>query len=132
MVWPIMGNACRRSIHLKDGVEASQRVRSSGRSARSSRLWHPLGVTSNPETIPGQKSASGKSPQKSARLRLTDSQPSVLSRSPILLDELLHTNGTQSCRKMPSRTGTFPLLPTSPFLGTNPAHEPITSGLLVI
>ena len=29
MVWPIMGDACRRSIHLKDGVEASQRVRSS-------------------------------------------------------------------------------------------------------
>src|SRR5258708_7642292 len=36
MVWPIMGDACRRSIHLKDGVEASQRVRRSGRSAPSS------------------------------------------------------------------------------------------------
>src|SRR5262245_13238508 len=29
MVWPIMGDACRRSIHLKNGVEASQRVRGS-------------------------------------------------------------------------------------------------------
>src|SRR6266702_4083526 len=38
MVWPIMGDACRRSIHLKDGVEASQRVRRSGRSAPSSTL----------------------------------------------------------------------------------------------
>src|ERR1700731_5444168 len=38
MVWPIMGDACRRSSHLKDGVEASQRVRSSGRSAPSSTL----------------------------------------------------------------------------------------------
>ena len=36
MVWPIMEDACRRSIHLKDGVEASQRFRSSGRSAPSS------------------------------------------------------------------------------------------------
>jgi hypothetical protein len=33
-----MGDACRRSIHLKDGVEASQRFRSSGRSAPSSTL----------------------------------------------------------------------------------------------
>src|SRR5580692_9115434 len=38
MVWPIMGDARRRSIHLKDGVEASQRLRSSGRSAPSSTL----------------------------------------------------------------------------------------------
>src|SRR5712692_4971799 len=38
MVWPIMGDACRQSIHLKDGVEASQRVRRSGRSAPSSTL----------------------------------------------------------------------------------------------
>src|SRR5579859_4056210 len=36
MVWPIMGDACRQSLHLKDGVEASQRVRRSGRSAPSS------------------------------------------------------------------------------------------------
>jgi hypothetical protein len=33
-----MGGACRRSIHLRDGVEASQRVRSSGRNAPSSTL----------------------------------------------------------------------------------------------
>jgi len=33
-----MGDARRRSIHLKDGVEASQRVRSSGRRAPSSTL----------------------------------------------------------------------------------------------
>src|ERR1700736_1414024 len=38
MVWPIMGGACRRSVHLKDVVEASQRVRSSGQSAPSSTL----------------------------------------------------------------------------------------------
>src|ERR1700676_4931105 len=33
MVWPIMGDVCRQSIHLKDGVRASQRVRRPGRSA---------------------------------------------------------------------------------------------------
>ena len=51
-----MGDACRRSIHLKDGVEASQRVRSSGEARRAVHLR----LTSNPETVPGQKSACGK------------------------------------------------------------------------
>src|SRR5713226_2904151 len=53
MVWPIMGDACRRSIHLKDGVEASQRVRSSGRSAPSSTLAcnEQSGNCSGPEVL---------------------------------------------------------------------------------
>src|SRR6266851_4450299 len=53
MVWPIMGDACRRSIHLKDGVEASQRVRRSGRSAPSSTLAfnEQSGNCSGPEVL---------------------------------------------------------------------------------
>src|SRR6266446_3077661 len=53
MVWPIMGDACRRSIHLKDGVEASQRVRSSGRSAPSSTVAfnEQSGNCSGPEVL---------------------------------------------------------------------------------
>ena len=47
-----MGDACRRSIHLKDGVEASQRVRSPGQSAPSSTLAfnEQSGNGSGPET----------------------------------------------------------------------------------
>ena len=45
MVWPIMGDACRRSIHLKDGVEASQRVAVLGEARRAVHLR----LTSNPE-----------------------------------------------------------------------------------
>src|SRR5258708_6241372 len=55
MVWPIMGNACRRSIHLKDGVEASQRVRSSGEARRAVHLR----LTSNPETVPARSRLPG-------------------------------------------------------------------------
>src|ERR1700722_1079672 len=56
MVWPIMGDACRRSIHLKDGVEASQRVRGSGRSAPSSTLAfnEQSGNCAGPEVLFGE------------------------------------------------------------------------------
>src|SRR5437660_11160432 len=62
MVWPIMGDACRRSIHLKDGVEASQRVRSSGRSAPSSTLAfnEQSGNCSGPEVGFGATTPSGE------------------------------------------------------------------------
>src|ERR1700716_134010 len=65
MVWPSMGDACRRSIHLKDGVEASQRVRSSGRSASSSTLAfnEQSGNCSGPEVgFEDSKPVSGQLP----------------------------------------------------------------------
>src|SRR5258708_37900551 len=83
MVWPIMGGACRRSIHLKDGVEASQRVRSSGEA-----LGRTLAFNEQSGTVPGQKSASRKSPLTSSKPvsgYLPVGGPLVQNRAPGLL-----------------------------------------------
>src|SRR5215467_3360049 len=65
MVWPIMRDACRRSIHLRDGVEASQRDGSfvsrqfCDGSFRGSALSSILAFNEQYGTVPGQQPASG-------------------------------------------------------------------------
>ena len=59
-----MGGACRLSVHLKEGVEASQRVRSSGRTG--------AGILTSFSTCDVMKSGSGRPCSSISRVDLRD------------------------------------------------------------